>query len=45
MDYNDASLRPVMDLEGVKRWLPADKEGYVDLIAGMREQGYLNHLG
>ena len=31
----------VMDLEGVKRWLPGDKRGYADLTAAMHEQGYL----
>jgi phosphonate transport system substrate-binding protein len=41
MSYDDPSLRTVMDLEGVKRWLPGDKSGYADLAAAMREQGYL----
>lgn len=41
MDYSDPSLRPAMDLEGVKRWHPADKEGYVELAEAMAEQGYL----
>lgn len=41
MDYDDPTLRPAMDLEGVKRWLPADKAGYTTLERAMREQGYL----
>jgi len=41
MSYDDASVRTEMDLEGVKRWLPADKSGYADLTAAMRAQGYL----
>jgi phosphonate transport system substrate-binding protein len=41
MDYDDPTLRPAMDLEGVKQWLVADKEGYVDLTVAMTEQGYL----
>jgi len=41
MDYDDASVRSFMDLEGVKRWLPADKTGYADLTAAMKEQRYL----
>lgn len=41
MDYDDASLRQAMDLEGVKRWLPADKGGYADLTRAMRAQGRL----
>lgn len=38
MSYDDPSVRNEMDLEGVKRWLPADKAGYADLTAAMRAQ-------
>jgi len=41
MSYDEPTLRPAMDLEGVKRWLPADKSGYATLTEAMREQGYL----
>ena len=41
MSYDDPSVRVAMDLEGVKRWLPGDKSGYVDLTEAMREQGYI----
>jgi phosphonate transport system substrate-binding protein len=41
MDHEDQSLRPAMQLEGVRRWLPADKDGYRDLTNAMRLQGYL----
>jgi phosphonate transport system substrate-binding protein len=41
MSYDDPALRGVMDLEGVKRWLPGDKSGYADLTEAMREQGSL----
>jgi ABC-type phosphate/phosphonate transport system substrate-binding protein len=41
MSYDDASLRPAMDLEGVRRWLPADTTGYETLTIAMREQGYI----
>jgi ABC-type phosphate/phosphonate transport system substrate-binding protein len=41
MRYDEPALRPAMDLEGVKRWLPADKRGYETLTVAMREQGYL----
>lgn len=41
MSYDDPSVRAEMDLEGVKRWLPADKEGYADLTEAMRTQGLL----
>jgi len=42
MSYDEPSLRQAMDLEGVKRWLPGDKLGYLDLTAAMREQGLLD---
>jgi hypothetical protein len=42
MDYNDPVLRTAMDLEGVKRWLPGDEEGYLTLQEAMSEQGYLS---
>ncbi len=41
MSYDDPTLRPAMDLEGVKRWHAADKAGYSELTEAMREQGYL----
>lgn len=41
MDYDDPSLRPAMELEGVRRWLPSDREGYRSLIEAMREQRLL----
>ncbi len=41
MDYNDPTLRHLMDLEGVKQWRPGDKTGYQDLTQAMLEQGYL----
>ena len=42
MDYDDPSLRPAMELEGVRRWYPGDREGYASLRAAMREQGLLS---
>ncbi|HEX3806520.1 MAG TPA: PhnD/SsuA/transferrin family substrate-binding protein [Gaiellaceae bacterium] len=41
MSYADPTLRPAMDLEGVKRWLQPDKAGYETLTHAMQEQGYL----
>jgi ABC-type phosphate/phosphonate transport system substrate-binding protein len=41
MDYDDADLRPAMDLESVKRWHRSDKEGYATLTDAMRAQGLL----
>jgi ABC-type phosphate/phosphonate transport system substrate-binding protein len=41
MDFDDPTLRPAMELESVRRWLPSDREGYATLTTAMREQGYL----
>jgi hypothetical protein len=41
MSYDDPTLRPAMELEGVKRWLVADRTGYRVLEQAMRAQGYL----
>jgi phosphonate transport system substrate-binding protein len=41
MDYADLSLRPAMDLEGVRSWHSADKGGYAELAEAMANQGYL----
>jgi ABC-type phosphate/phosphonate transport system substrate-binding protein len=41
MDYDDQSLRPAMELEGVRTWHPGDRSGYESLQAAMREQGLL----
>jgi ABC-type phosphate/phosphonate transport system substrate-binding protein len=42
MDYNDPSLRSAMELEGVRRWYPGDREGYASLQTAMREQALLS---
>ena len=42
MDYDDPSLRPAMDLEGVRRWIPGDASGYASLQTAMREQALLS---
>lgn len=42
MDYDDPSLRAAMDLEGVRRWHPGDREGYASLKTAMQAQGLLS---
>jgi ABC-type phosphate/phosphonate transport system substrate-binding protein len=42
MDHDDPSLRPAMDLEGVRRWYRGDRDGYASLQAAMREQALLS---
>jgi len=41
MDYDDPSLRPAMELEGVRRWHPGDRDGYASLTEAMRELAML----
>jgi len=35
MSYGDASVRPLLDLEGLKRWTPGRVEGYAQLAAAI----------
>jgi phosphonate transport system substrate-binding protein len=42
MDYDDESLRPAMELEGVRTWHPGGRSGYDSLQSAMREQGLLS---
>lgn len=42
MDFDDASLRPAMELEGVRRWHAGDRDGYASLTAAMRAQAILS---
>jgi ABC-type phosphate/phosphonate transport system substrate-binding protein len=41
MDYADPRVRAMMDLEGLKRWVPGRTEGYEVLEQAMQEQGLL----
>jgi phosphonate transport system substrate-binding protein len=38
MSYDDPSMRQAMALEGVRRWLPGDREGYTSLVAAMEAE-------
>ena len=35
MSYSDASVRPLLDLEGLKTWMPGRVEGYAQLAAAI----------
>lgn len=35
MDRDDPAMREAMELEGVRRWLPGDREGYASLHAAL----------
>jgi phosphonate transport system substrate-binding protein len=41
MSYADPQVRPLLDLEGLKRWVPGRTEGYALLSAAVERIGYL----
>lgn len=41
MDYADPMIRQLMELEGLKRWLPGRTEGYAELEIAMRANGMI----
>jgi phosphonate transport system substrate-binding protein len=45
MDYGDATVRPLLDLEGLKQWLPGRVEGYVQLDAAVTASGFYDRTG
>ena len=45
MDYGDASVRPLLDLEGLKQWLPGRLEGYGQLEAAVDGSGFYDAAG
>jgi hypothetical protein len=45
MDYGDAAVRPLLDLEGLKRWLPGRHEGYRQLEAAVDSLGFYGPKG
>jgi hypothetical protein len=45
MDYADASLRPLLDLEGLKEWRPPRLSGYEQLERAVDEAGFYDADG
>ncbi len=45
MDYGDASVRPLLDLEGLKQWLPGRLDGYGQLEAAVDRSGFYDGAG
>jgi phosphonate transport system substrate-binding protein len=39
MDYNNPQHRPLLDMEGLKQWVPAQTQGYQTLFEAVEEQG------
>lgn len=45
MDYADPTVRPLLDLEGLTRWLPGRTSGYAQLEAAVDRLGFYDHRG
>jgi len=45
MDYGDAAVRPLLDLEGLKRWLPGRTDGYAALEQAVDNAGFYDAKG
>jgi phosphonate transport system substrate-binding protein len=45
MSYDDASLRPLLDLEGLKVWCPGRTTGYAALETAVEETGFYGENG
>jgi phosphonate transport system substrate-binding protein len=45
MDYADAGLRPLLDLEGLKEWRPPRLSGYEQLERAVDEAGFYDEAG
>ena len=45
MDYADAKLRPLLDLEGLKEWRPPRLSGYEQLERAVDEAGFYDAAG
>ena len=41
MDYNNPEHRHILDLEGLKRWVPGEKKGYDKVFEAVGKTGYL----
>lgn len=45
MSYDDATVRPLLDMEGLKRWYPGRTSGYAPLEAAVDEAGFYGSEG
>jgi hypothetical protein len=45
MDYADAAVRPLLDLEGLKQWRPPRLTGYEQLERAVDEAGFYDKDG
>jgi ABC-type phosphate/phosphonate transport system substrate-binding protein len=45
MDYGDPEVRPLLDLEGLTRWVPGRTSGYAPLEAAVERSGFYDRSG
>ncbi|MEX3846323.1 phosphate/phosphite/phosphonate ABC transporter substrate-binding protein [Paraburkholderia sp. BR10882] len=45
MDWNDARVRPLLELEGLRSWLPGRASGYALLDRAVTEEAFYDHQG
>ena len=45
MDWNDAKVRPLLELEGLRRWLPGRSSGYALLDRAVTEEAFYDDQG
>jgi phosphonate transport system substrate-binding protein len=45
MDYADPALRPLLDMEGLKQWLPPRLSGYAQLERAVDQSGFYDATG
>jgi phosphonate transport system substrate-binding protein len=45
MDWNDATVRPLLELEGLRRWLPGRASGYALLDRAVTEEAFYDDQG
>ena len=43
MDWDNPAHRPILELEGLRRWVPPELDGYASLFEAVREQGIAEH--
>jgi ABC-type phosphate/phosphonate transport system substrate-binding protein len=44
MSYDNPVHRPILDAEGLKRWLPPHVDGYAELRAAAAQQGFFDQV-
>jgi len=45
MSYEDPEARPLLDLEGLRRWVPGRTEGYWQLEAAVEATSFYDQSG